>query len=148
MITGPAVIAMSAPSTTAHAIDPPRQTRAPDAEQSVIDKNESLRNLTNRGELGELATIALPANQSPSRSITVPTLLAFGDQDISYGCAATSTVACTPQAVQAREQPFSPKAELDVLIAPDGGHDIQVHKNAPQTDADILGWIKAAVRSH
>ncbi|NED81959.1 alpha/beta hydrolase, partial [Streptomyces sp. SID11233] len=95
---------------------------APNAEQSVIDKDESLKDLTNKWELGEFATIALPADRSPSRAITVPTLIAFGDQDISYGCAATSGTACTPTAVKALEKPFYPKAKLDVMIVPDSGH--------------------------
>ncbi|MEU2678315.1 alpha/beta hydrolase [Streptomyces sp. NPDC007107] len=120
----------------------------PNAEQAVIDRDESLKDLTNKWELGESATIGLPAAQSPSRAVTVPTLLAFGDQDVSYGCAATSRTPCTPSAIEKLEKPFYPKADLDVLIAPDNGHDIQLHKNAPQTDNEILNWIKSAAPSH
>ncbi|MFJ1901621.1 MULTISPECIES: alpha/beta hydrolase [unclassified Streptomyces] len=120
----------------------------PNAEQAVINKDESLKDLTNKWELGESATIGLPAAQAPSRAVTVPTLLAFGDQDVSYGCAATSPTPCTPSAIEELEKPFYPKADLSVLITPNSGHDIQLHKNAPQTDSEILDWIKSSTPSH
>ncbi|MFF7335043.1 alpha/beta fold hydrolase [Streptomyces sp. NPDC008150] len=120
----------------------------PNADQAVIDKDESLKDLTNKWDLAESATPGLPAAQSPSRAITVPTLLAFGDQDISFGCAATSPTPCTSSAVEKLEKPFYPKADLSVMVVPNSGHDIQLHKNAPQTDDEILNWIRSAAPSH
>jgi hypothetical protein len=40
------------------------------------------------------------------------------------------------------ERPYySPAARLQVLIAPDTGHDLQLHETAPATGERILRWL-------
>jgi pimeloyl-ACP methyl ester carboxylesterase len=116
---------------------------APNASQAVIDKDEHLKDLTNQSEADVSSTLGLPPAQAPSRAITVPTLVVDGDHDISY-CGPDGSPACTPAALLASEQPYySRKAGLHVIVVADSGHAVQLHKNAPQTDAAILHWVKS-----
>ncbi|WP_253873788.1 alpha/beta fold hydrolase [Promicromonospora umidemergens] len=83
----------------------------------------------------------LPTARSPSRAINVPTLLVTGDKD-QYCTVDT----CTPQTMLADEGPYySDQAGLTSIVVPDSGHNVQLHKNAPQTNAQILRWIESAV---
>lgn len=34
------------------------------------------------------------------------------------------------------------------MVVPNSGHDIQLHKNAPPTSADILDWVKHVSPPH
>ncbi|MEU9367185.1 alpha/beta hydrolase [Streptomyces avermitilis] len=83
----------------------------------------------------------LPPARSSSRSIKVPTLLVVGDKD-QY----CTTDACTPKPMLANERPYySDKGDLKAIVVPDSGHDVQLHKNATQTNAAVLQWVKDAV---
>jgi pimeloyl-ACP methyl ester carboxylesterase len=116
---------------------------APNASQAVINEDERLKDLTNQSEVDVSSSLGLPPAQAPSRAITVPTLVVDGDHDISY-CGPEGSPACTPAALLASEQPYySRRANLRVMVVPDSGHDVQLHKNAPQTDAAILKWVKS-----
>lgn len=82
----------------------------------------------------------LPPAQSPSRSVKVPTLLVVGDKD-QY----CTTGACTPKSMLANERTYySNQAGLEAIAVRDSGHDVQRHKNATQTNAAILQWVKDA----
>ena len=112
---------------------------APNAGQSVIDEDEILKDVTTEAELAVSSTLSLPAAQAPSRAITVPTLVAVGDHDASL-----CTPECSQAALQASEQPYySRKAHVHVAVVAGSGHDIQLHKNARQTDTEILAWIRS-----
>lgn len=110
----------------------------PNADSAVIEADERLKDVSTAAD-SESAD--LPPAQSPSRSIKVPTLLVVGDKD-QYCTPGT----CTPESMLAHERPYySDKAGLKAVVVPDSGHDVQLHKNAPTTNAEILTWIKDAV---
>lgn len=44
------------------------------------------------------------------------------------------------------ERPYySDQAGLTSIVVPDSGHSVQLHKNAPDTNARILGWVENAL---
>jgi pimeloyl-ACP methyl ester carboxylesterase len=110
----------------------------PNADPAVIKADERLKDVSTAADSG---SENLPPAQSSSRSIKVPTLLVVGDKD-QY----CTTDACTPKSMLANERPYySDKADLKAIVVPDSGHDVQLHKNATQTNAAILQWVKDAV---
>ncbi|BCL32544.1 alpha/beta fold hydrolase [Streptomyces aurantiacus] len=110
----------------------------PNADPAVIEADERLKDVSTAADSD---SANLPPAQSPSRSIKVPTLLVVGDKD-QYCTPGT----CTPESMLANERPYySDKAGLKAVVVPDSGHDVQLHKNAPDTNAKILTWIKDAV---
>lgn len=111
---------------------------APNAEQAVIDADERLKDVSTAADSDGPA---LPPAQSPSRSITVPTLLVVGDHD-QYCTPGT----CTAASVLAHERPYySDEARLEAIVVRDAAHAVQLHKNAPRTNAAILRWVTTVV---
>ncbi|WP_242894748.1 alpha/beta fold hydrolase [Actinomadura litoris] len=111
---------------------------APNTDPAVIEADERLKDLSTAADSDN---VDLPPAQSPSRSIKVPVLLVVGDHD-RY----CTVEVCTPATMLANERPYySDKANLRVIVVPHSGHNVQLHKNAPRTNAEILTWIKGAV---
>ena len=110
----------------------------PNADPAVIEADERLKDLSTAADSDGPD---LPPAQSPSRAITVPTLLVVGDQD-QY----CTVGVCTAESMLAHERPYySDEADLAAVVVPDSGHSAQLHKNAPETNAAILQWITTAV---
>ncbi|MYS86866.1 alpha/beta fold hydrolase [Streptomyces sp. SID5474] len=108
---------------------------APNTDPAVIKADERLKDVSTAADSDGTS---LPPAQSPSRSIKVPTLLVVGDKD-RYCTPGT----CTPESMLANERPYySDKVDLEAIVVPDSGHDVQLHKDAPTTNAAILQWIK------
>jgi len=81
-----------------------------------------------------------PAQTAPSRAIKVPTLLVLGEHD-RVTCDEDGLV-CNQYNVAKQEAPYySHEARLHVLIAPNTGHDLQLHETAPATGEEILDWL-------
>lgn len=115
----------------------------PGADQAVIDEDEQLKQLLSPAELAEIAVIDIPPPLTPTFAITVPTLLVTGDHDGAF-CGSLDGHVCTAEGLLAAERPyFRPQARLRVVTAANSGHDLQLHRTAPQTDAAILNWIDA-----
>lgn len=111
----------------------------PNADPDVIKADERLKDVSTAADSD---SASLPPAQSLSRAIKVPTLLVTGDKD-QYCTVGT----CTPETMLANERPYySDEADLMSLVVPNSGHDVQLHKNASNTNAQILQWIKAALR--
>ncbi|MFF4471394.1 alpha/beta hydrolase [Streptomyces sp. NPDC001599] len=110
----------------------------PNTDPAVIKADERLKDVSTAADSDNES---LPAAQSPSQAIKVPTLLVTGDKD-QYCTVDT----CTPRRMLANERPYySDQADLTSIVVPNSGHDVQLHKNAPRTNARILHWIKAAL---
>ncbi|CAL9271670.1 hypothetical protein SUDANB5_00114 [Streptomyces sp. SudanB5_2050] len=102
---------------------------------AVIKADERLKDVSTAADS---ETTPLPPAKSPSRAINVPTLLVTGDKD-QYCTAGT----CTSKTMLAGERPYySDQAGLTSIVVPNSGHNVQLHKNAPETNAQILNWIK------
>ncbi|MFE0415539.1 alpha/beta hydrolase [Streptomyces tendae] len=111
----------------------------PNTDPAVIKADERLKDVSTAADSDNAS---LPAAQSPSQAIKVPTLLVTGDKD-QYCTVDT----CTPKTMLANERPYySDQADLTSIVVPNSGHAVQLHKNAPRTNAQILHWIKAALR--
>lgn len=103
---------------------------------AVIKADERLKDVSTAADSD---TTTLPPVKSPSRTIKVPTLLVTGDKD-QYCTAGT----CTPNTMLANERPYySDQADLTSIVVPNSGHNVQLHKNAPETNTQILNWIKS-----
>lgn len=110
----------------------------PNTDPAVIKADERLKDVSTSADSD---SAVLPPAQSPSRSIKVPTLLVTGDKD-QYCTAGT----CTPKTMLANERPYySDEVHLKSIVVPNSGHDVQLHRNTSQTNAQILRWIKATV---
>ncbi|MEU5355455.1 alpha/beta hydrolase [Streptomyces sp. NPDC020947] len=102
---------------------------------AVIKADERLKDVSTAADS---ETTPLSPAKSPSRTIKVPTLLVTGDKD-QYCTVGT----CTPKTMLANERPYySDLAGLTSIVVPNSGHNVQLHKNAPETNTQILNWIK------
>lgn len=111
---------------------------APNTDPAVIEADERFKDVSTAADSDGAN---LPPARSPSRSIEVPTLLVVGDKD-QY----CTTGTCTRESMLANERPYySDRADLEAIVVPDSGHNVQLHENAPRTDAAILQWIKNAM---
>ena len=111
---------------------------APATDPAVIEADERFKDVSTAAD-SEGAN--LPPAQSPSRSIKVPTLLVVGDKD-QY----CTTGICTRESMLAHEGPYySERADLEAIVVPDSGHNVQLHESAPRTNAAILQWIRDAM---
>lgn len=116
---------------------------APTADPAVVALDEELKDTVSATEFSTAVQLfnSPPPSTAPSRSIKVPTLLVIGDHD-KVMCGAPDGLECTTENVTAQEAPYySPEADLEVMIASDTGHDLQLHPSAPKTGNDILDWI-------
>lgn len=108
------------------------------ADPAVIEADERLKDVSTAAD--SVSTNTPPA-KSPSRAIKVPTLLVTGDKD-QY----CTVGRCTPETMLDHERPYySERAGLTSVVVPDSGHSVQLHKNAPATNARILNWISNAL---
>lgn len=113
----------------------------PNADPAVIAADEAHKDLSTVQDTR--FPEAVPS-QSLSWSIAVPTLLVVGDRD-QY----CTVPVCTPESILQHERPYySPEAGLDAIVVGDSGHSVQLHENAPQTNAAILEWLSVAAPSN
>jgi pimeloyl-ACP methyl ester carboxylesterase len=118
----------------------------PGAEPNVIALDERLKDTVSGPEfLAALPEFDSPAvSTAPSQAIKVPTLLVVGEHD-RVMCTFPGDpdgLACTPHNVAEQEKVYySDEAQLHVLVAPNTGHDLQLHLSAPATGEAILDWL-------
>jgi pimeloyl-ACP methyl ester carboxylesterase len=114
----------------------------PTAEPNVIALDERLKDTVSGTEFGAAVPLfnSPPPQTAPSHAIKVPTLLMVGQHD-RVMCDEDGLI-CSEHNVANAERPYySPAARLRVLIAPDTGHDLQLHETAPATGERILDWL-------
>lgn len=114
----------------------------PTADPNVIALDERLKDTVSGTEFGAAVPLfnSPPAQSAPSRAIKVPTLLVLGQHD-RVMCDEDGLV-CSQQNVAGAEAPYySSQARLQVLIAPETGHDLQLHETAAATGEAILDWL-------
>lgn len=112
----------------------------PTAEPSVIALDERLKDTVSGTEFGAAVPLfnSPPPETAPSQAISVPTLLVLGEHDPVF-CDEDGLV-CNRQNVFNAEKPYY-SIQFQVLIAPNTGHDLQLHKTAPATGKKILHWL-------
>jgi pimeloyl-ACP methyl ester carboxylesterase len=112
----------------------------PTAEPYVIALDERLKDTVSATEF--LAAYPMfdfpPPQTAPSQAISAPTLVVLGQHDPVF-CDEDGLV-CNQQNVFNEEKPYY-SVRFEVLIAPETGHDLQLHKTAPATGEEILHWL-------
>jgi pimeloyl-ACP methyl ester carboxylesterase len=114
----------------------------PTADPNVIALDERLKDTVSGTEFGAAVPLfnSPPPQTAPSRAIKVPTLVVVGQHD-RVMCDEDGLI-CSQENVANAERPYyAPAARLKVLIAPETGHDLQLHKTAPETGEKILDWL-------
>jgi pimeloyl-ACP methyl ester carboxylesterase len=111
----------------------------PNADPNVIAEDESTKDVITDSELASFFTIEA---STVSRQIQVPVLEVLGQED-SIFC--LGTFDCTnSEAVQQYEAPFfSPQAQLQVVIIPQAGHDLNLQENASVWEGDAVQWVRS-----
>ncbi|NUS73766.1 MAG: alpha/beta fold hydrolase [Corynebacteriales bacterium] len=117
------------------------------ADQTVINRDEQLKDTVSGTEFNQAVALITspPADTAPSRAIRVPTLLVVGDQD-PFFCGSPDGIECTKQRILETEKPYyHSDAKLEVVIASDSGHNVQVHRSSPTSTTKILDWVSRTV---
>jgi pimeloyl-ACP methyl ester carboxylesterase len=108
----------------------------PNADPAVVALDEQTKEL---GTAGELAEFAVVATALTSLQVDVPVLSVVGRYDTIFcGVAPCGTLlgGTTLEPVA-----YTPAAELEIVVVPQAGHDLNLQKNAPTTYAAILDWL-------
>ena len=104
------------------------------ADPAIVARDNELANLTPSGEI-------LTISEQPSRyvmgRITAPVLLVLGEKDALFPSSAGATELAL----------FEGSTDKALYVAPDAGHVIALHPNAPQTNAVIGDWLGTRVPS-
>lgn len=104
------------------------------ADPAIVAKDDELANLTPSGEI-------MTISEQPSRyvigSITAPVLLVLAAKDALF----PSSNAGAELAL------FSGSSDTTLYVVPLAGHTYPLHKNAPQTNAVIAGWLETRLAS-
>jgi pimeloyl-ACP methyl ester carboxylesterase len=114
----------------------------PTVDPNVIALDERLKDTVSETEFGAAVPLfnSPPPLTAPSQAIKVPTLVVVGQHD-PVVCDEDGLI-CNQQNVASAERPYyPPAARLQVYVALDTGHDLQLHETAPATGERILSWL-------
>ena len=108
----------------------------PNADPAVVALDEQTKEL---GTSGELAEFALVDTALTSLQVDAPVLTVMGRYDTIF-CGLT---ACGDLLSGTTLEPaaYAPAAELEIVVVPQAGHDLNLQKNAPTTYAAICDWL-------
>lgn len=96
---------------------------APNTDPNVVAEDEATKDVST---LGEFETFLVPLILAYSVQITVPVLLVVGQQDNVF-CGLLATDCSSAATVLRAEAPYySPKAQLQVVVVPGSGHDLNL----------------------
>ena len=113
---------------------------APTTDPQVVAVDEQNKDTVAVGELPGLSLPTLPPDQAPSRLITVPVLVVVGANDGLY-CAPDALNCSDQSALQQYEASYySPQAQLQVVVLPQTGHDLNLHLTAPAGYVLAQAW--------
>lgn len=107
----------------------------PGADPAVIARDEATKETATATEL---ATLALSADGSVSRSIEVPVLSVVGEYDRNF-CDIPCSDPSSPAPAQ-EPQYYAPEACLEVFVVPNAGHNINLHRSAPVWFRKAIEW--------
>lgn len=100
----------------------------PGADPGVIATDEATKETATPGEF---ASFLPPIIDGVSKRIMVPVLVVVGQQD-SLFCGLAATDCSSATSVWQAEAPFyTAQAQLQVVVIPTAGHDLNLHKTAP-----------------
>ncbi|HVB72640.1 MAG TPA: alpha/beta hydrolase [Ktedonobacteraceae bacterium] len=109
----------------------------PGADPSVIAADEATKETTTDGEAATFAPVLV---DGISAQIRVPVLLVDGQQD-SIVCGLLATNCSSAATVRQAEVPYyAPQAQLQVVVVPNAGHDLNLHETASLWFAAATAW--------
>ncbi|AKT43324.1 alpha/beta hydrolase [Chondromyces crocatus] len=109
----------------------------PNADPAVIAVDEQNKEVLSLTELAEFPVVASPL---VSLQVKVPVLNVIGRHDALF-CGLTPCG--TPLSGTSTEPlAYGPAAELEQVVIPSAGHDLNLQRNAPVTYAAILSWLE------
>ncbi|HKS44964.1 MAG TPA: alpha/beta hydrolase [Amycolatopsis sp.] len=120
----------------------------PTTDPEVLRFDEQHKDVGSQAEsAGTRQLVAAPPEETVTRNIDVPVLSVVGQYD-ALDCGDPGGAACSdPQQVRNFEgRYYSAAARLTVAIVPDAGHDLNLHRNAPDTDQIVNRWIQSVLR--
>lgn len=107
------------------------------ADPAVITIDEATKETVPDGEFSTFAPVLV---DDISSQITVPVLLVVGQQD-GIVCGSLATDCSSAAAVLQSESPFySPQAQLQAVVIPNVGHDLNLHRGAAAWFAAAVSW--------
>lgn len=109
----------------------------PGADPNVIAADEATKETATDGEATSFAQVLV---DGISAQITAPVLLVLGQQD-SIFCGLLATDCSSASTVYQAEAPYySPQAQLQVVVVPNTGHDLNLHESASAWFAAAASW--------
>ena len=115
----------------------------PDSDPDVIAHDEATEDTITESE-----ETTRPANlESLFKKITVPTMIVNGNHDVHYCTADNYDCSRTTTFYQQLAASLPPSTCLAAALE-EGGHDLQLQRTAPATDATMLAWSKATIPPH
>jgi len=109
----------------------------PGTDPNVLAMDEATKETATPGEFG---SFALPIVDGISMQIQVPVLVVVGQQDALF-CGFAATNCSSAASVQQAEAPYyTRQAQLHVVVIPQAGHDLNLHKTAPLWFAAATTW--------
>lgn len=106
------------------------------AEKEVIAVDEETRETLTLGEIISIAKY----DRELTRDIAVPVLIVNGEKDFT-SCGGALDCSDPEVVIPYEEQFFAEAAELEILIIPETGHVINLHRSAPDVYERMLDWI-------
>jgi len=115
----------------------------PNADPAVVQVDEKLKDTVTGTEVETgLPLVSIPPEQSPTRNIRVPVLVAMGDHD-NLACDGPDGLTCTVAEIARVERPYFPNVRLfSALVVAGSGHALSQHRTAPAAHAGVIGWIR------
>lgn len=114
----------------------------PNADPAVIALDETLKDTLT---LGQYNTVSDYMQASSTIDVTVPVLVAMGQKDILF-CDTLLFSCANSAAVVAREhQYFSSQTCLEGYVLASSGHDLNLHRNAPNWFAHANDWANRRI---
>ncbi|MBN6037763.1 alpha/beta fold hydrolase [Amycolatopsis sp. 195334CR] len=112
-------------------------------DQQAIGVDEATKDLIAPGEIVDAVLIGLVLPYS--RRITVPVLVAMGEQDNVFCGPLASDCSSAEGLRQGEAAYYSPEAELRAFVVPDYGHSINFAPGAPLLHDAVTGWTSERV---
>lgn len=156
-IRASAIPAVLDPKFAGSGYDPGYQTTRPgtrdifyhkqNADPEVIALDEKLKQTFTDVELGTVITLlASSATKNPaisaSKRINVPTFTIVGDQDRLFCAGAVGADCSSSEALANFERPyFGPHAIVEAKVIEGAGHDLNLERTAPSSNAAILDFV-------
>jgi len=113
------------------------------ADQHIIDTDERLKDVVSGLLIEQSVPLVLSQDpkDSPSRSIRVPTLVVFGEQDMT--ASGSDGIVCTDETVKRAEAPYYPLVPggIDVHVVANTGHSLPLHRGGRGTADFIMDWL-------